>query len=168
MGLDITAYSHLVPVGKHVDDWCENEDHVETYAYDSFPQSFLGIPILSTSTGHDTTLLEGGCYAISDLTETHGFRAGSYSGYNRWRADLQAQFNPERDPDGPFYELIWFADNEGCIGPDAARDLLADFLAHASRYKSEPDQWGDMAAEKYRDWTTACDLAANCGVISFH
>jgi len=180
MGLDITAYSNLKHIGKHekdpaknegedggIDDWCYYEDHIQAFAYDSFPASFRGIPILGTNTSGGAKFIEGGCYEITDETETHGFRAGSYTGYHDWRADLQQQFNPERDPDGPFYELIWFADNEGCIGPDAARDLLADFERHAARYRS-PVSWGKYGREKYADWTRAFRLAADGGVVRFH
>ena len=179
MGLDITAYSHLEHVGKHtkdptrnegepggLDDSCYYAEHVEAYAYDSFPQSFRGIPVLGTSGQGSEKFLVGGCYAITEKTETHGFRAGSYGGYGVWRADLQKQFNPNRDPDGPFYELIWFADNEGTIGPDAAADLLADFREHAEQYK--PGEHKDYFAAKYADWTRACELAADYGLIDFH
>jgi hypothetical protein len=171
MGLDITAYSQLRHVGKHVEGWCDDyEHHVQAYAYDVFPQSFRGIPIVSTKTQEGFmggSFIEGGCFEITDETKTHSFRAGSYGGYNRWRADLQQQFNPDRDPDGPFYELIWFADNEGSIGPDAAKDLLADFREHADSYKSgdEPFDWHRHA---YEDWTRACELAADGGLIHFH
>lgn len=176
MGLDITAYSKLQAVGKHmkdpalnegepggVDDWCYYEDHVTAFAYDSFPASFRGIPVLGKSTGMGEQFLDGGCYAMTDDTATHRFTAGPYSGYNRWRSNLQDQFNPDRDPESPFYELIWFADNEGCIGPDAARDLLADFRERQAVYVSPPG-W----ESKYRDWTRACELAADSGLISFH
>lgn len=165
MGLDITAYSRLTAVGKHVEEWCEDEDHVHAFSYDDFAQSFRGIPILSTGKfGDGSTFLEGGCYAVTDDTKRHGFRAGSYGGYNRWRSNLQAQFNPDRDPEGPFYELIWFADNEGTIGPEAARDLLADFREHAATYVL-PSLW---PSELYGDWTRACELAADAGLIGFH
>jgi hypothetical protein len=167
VGLDITAYSRLRHVGKHVEQWCEDEHHVQAYAYDEFPQSFRGIPVIETDVISRESFLIGGCYSVTDETETHSFRAGSYGGYNRWRADLQQQFNPGRDPDGPFYELIWFADNDGSIGPDAAKDLLADFREHADRYKSgdEPFDWHRHA---YEDWTRACELAADSGLIHFH
>lgn len=171
MGLDITAYSHLVAVGKHTEKWCEDwEHHVEAYAYDCFPQSFLGIPVLTTESHSGEGFLIGGCYAITEATETHDFRAGSYGGYNQWRADLQQQFNPERDPDGPFYELIWFADNEGCIGEIAAAELLADFRAHADRYESRVDpEWvSGYGRQKYADWTRAFELAAAGGLVKFH
>lgn len=176
MGLDITAYSKLELVGKHTEDWCDlYETHVQAFAYDSFPRSFRGIEVV----GNRDSFIEGGCYAFTDGTETHAFRAGSYSGYGRWRNDLAAQFNPapvtfgdrgpcmaEPDPNLPFYELIWFADNEGTIGPEAAADLLADFRAHATAY--EPGASADYFRDKYTDWTRACELAANSGLISFH
>lgn len=162
MGLDITAYSHLTHVGKHTDGWCEDEDHVQAYAYDGFDASFRGIPIL----GIDQQFIIGGCYAVTEQTERYGFRAGSYSGYNVWRDDLRRQFNQATEPDQPFYELIFFADNEGCIGLDAAKDLLADFEQHAGRYR--PAQHEDYFYEKYSDWTRACRLAADGGLVEFH
>lgn len=165
MGLDITAYSNLWRIGAHHDnDWCDSEDHIEVYAYDAFPQSFRGIPVVATK----KDFLYGGCYSTTDKTQTFGFRAGSYGGYGQWRADLQAQFNPQRDPEGPFYELIWFADNEGAIGPDAARDLLADFREHADSYNPYAPGYADHFREKYQDWTRACELAADGGLIDFH
>jgi hypothetical protein len=172
MGLDITAYSQLKHIGWHPFEsdqnegepgpWCYHEGHVQTFSYDCFPQSFRGIPILGTRRLQDGTgILEGGCYAITDGTETHDFRF-SYGGYSAWRANLQEQFNPDRDPDGPFYELIWFADNEGSIGPEAARDLLADFTMHADRY-TLPANWPN----KFSDWIRAFELAADSGLVRF-
>lgn len=190
MGLDITAYSRLRRVGHHVyepsDPWCGNEDHVRAYAYDTFPRSFAGIPMLDAMHGSDgTEFLYGGCYAITPETETHEFRAGSYGGYGNWRRDLARQFNPsgtedggpfggriplEPDPEKPFYELIWFADNEGTIGPEAAANLLADFRAHASDYQPDGPRSMDFnyMVSKYNDWTRACELATVGGLISFH
>lgn len=179
MGLDITAYSHLKAVGKHYDgDWCENENHVSAFAYAEFPQSFRGIPVLSTMQSGGSAFLEGGCYETTDATEEHDFRAGSYGGYNQWRADLQEWFNPLRVTDGPFYELIWFADNEGSIGPEAAVDLLADFREHAAAYAAAhvedpvtgryPAGEGNWYRAKYQDWTRAFELAADGGLVRFH
>jgi hypothetical protein len=166
MGLDITSYSNLSYVGEHTTDWCDDEDHVEAFAYDSFRDSFRGIPIVRTKRIGGTDFLIGGCYAVTDKTETHGFRAGSYSGYGAWRDNLRAQFNPGQEPSGPFYELIWFADNEGSIGELAAAELLADFRHHAGLYVPGGDRpWW---AEKCQDWTRACELAADGGLIRFH
>lgn len=192
MGLDITAYSRLKHVGQHVkdpdlnegepggvDDWCYYDGHVQAFAYDCFPQSFRGIPILGTrkvgSSG--SSFIVGGCYEETPETETIDFHAGSYSGYNLWRQALASQFNPapytagnrgmqEPHPAGPFYELIWFADNEGSIGPDAAADLLVDFREHADRYVL-PEAYRSYP-QVYANWTRACELAADGGLIRFH
>ena len=172
MGLDITAYSNLQHIGRHTMTgiWCDDENHIEAFAYSAFPQSFRGIQVLGEHTTGGSTFLVGGCYTTTDATETHGFNAGPYVGYGHWRAGLQDQFNPDLDPDGPFYELCWFADNEGTIGPDAARNLLADFEEHAARYAPPLKLHNDSrwCRDRYADWTTACRLAANAGLIDFH
>jgi hypothetical protein len=168
MGLDITAYSNLSAAGKHTTGWCEDDNHVTALAYDCFPASFRGITVLATEAHGGDRFLMGGCYALTEHTETHRFRAGSYGGYNAWRADLQRQFNPEPRPDGPFYELIWFADNEGCIGELAAAELLADFRQHAAEYRPPTDDPYGYYVEKYADWTRAFELAADGGLVSFH
>lgn len=187
MGLDITAYSNLRHLGHH--EGADVEDHqydpetldrlhVEAFAYDSFPHALKGVPDLRETKGwSNSTFLSGGCYEITDKTERFDFRAGSYGGYGRWRMDLARQFNPtaiifdsrgssmqEPDPDLPFYELIWFADNEGTIGAATAADLLADFHEHADRYAPAED-WHRA---KYADWTRAFDLAVNGGLVHFH
>lgn len=168
MGLDITAYSQLKSLGKHTqgeERWCQNEDHIIAFAYSDFPHSFRGIPVLAEDhfSGDGTAFLEGGCYEETPDTKTHKFRAGSYMGYGRWRENLARQFNPHTRPEDPFYELIWFADNEGCIGPEAAVDLLADFRAHAGEYQPyfQPQ-------DTYQDWTRAFELAADGGLVRFH
>jgi hypothetical protein len=168
MGLDITAYSHLNPIGLHLDlgTWCEDDDHILVMTYDAFPESYRGLPDL----GRWRDFIVGGCYAITPQTETHRFRAGSYGGYGAWRDDLREQFNPESDPDGAFYELIYFADNEGAIGPEAAADLLKDFEQYANAYAAAHSQGygGDQFRERYDDWTRAFRLAAHGGLVDFH
>lgn len=160
MGLDITAYSNLESVGHTVLPWCEDEDHIETYTYDSFPRSFKGIAVTETS----DDLLHGGCFRATEITETYSFAAGSYGGYNRWRADLQEQFNPNQLTGKPFYELIWFADNEGVIGPEAAAELLHDFHKYDASYFSSSLR----CRQVFDDFAKAAALAADHGLIQFH
>lgn len=178
MGLDITAYSHLQHVGEHekdpalnegepggLRDWCYYENHVQAFAYDCFPGSYRGLPTLWTERG----CFHGGCYETTEQTQTHSFCAGSYGGYNRWRESLAQQFNApvnEPDPAKPFYELIWFADNEGCIGPEAAKDLLVDFREHAEAFQS-PFEFSALG-DAYKHWTRAFELAADGGLVRFH
>ncbi len=167
MGLDITAYTRLRAVGRHTDGWCYEEGHINAFAYDCFPRSFRGIPVAATEVVGGGSMLLGGCYTPTDRTDRFDFEAGSYGGYGMWRDDLRAQFNPDTDPDGPFYELIWFADNEGCIGPEAADDLRRDFVTHVDRYRPPPEH-GRWWVDKYKAWLNACKLAADAGLIRFH
>lgn len=178
MGLDITAYSHLQYVGFCPD---ANEDdheyepesfnrrHVMAYAYEAFPHALAGIPDVRTDHFRSgEQFLSAGCFALTDKTETHAFRAGSYSGYNQWRDHLRQQFNPDTDPAGPFYELIWFADNEGTIGAAASALLLADFRDHASTYTPPASPSPEWWIETYTNWTRAFELAAADGLVDFH
>jgi hypothetical protein len=181
MGLDITAYSNLTYVGHHA-EWADEDAHYdqhhEAYAYLGFPHALLGIPNVSEKQGYSETFLSGGCFETTEKTESYRFRAGSYSGYSRWRQDLAARFNPYRDggrgepdPEKPFYELIWFADNEGTIGQLAAVNLLVDFRQHEAAYQAAHASGtyeGDWFHESYADWTRACELAADGGLIDFH
>lgn len=186
MGLDITAYSNLTYVGHHeVEkpedngichlryDADDNRFHLPAYAYDSFPHALLGLPEVKASPYPD--IVSAGCFAVGEKTESHEFRAGSYTGYNLWRRDLADRFNPYRDggqpsPEGPFYELIWFADNEGTICELAATNLLAEFREHEATYRvaHAGTEMGEYFVQKYADWMRACELAADGGLIDFH
>lgn len=200
MGLDITAYSRLNFIGHHGEpeentfcdlEWDEEEDqrlHLPAYAYTPFPHALLGLPDVRQVHGRYGDFLYGGCYALTPSTVTHGFQAGSYSGYGVWRRGLAALFNPygpkttgsdgmqyDTAPhaEGPFYELIWFADNAGTITTQAARSLLEEFRRHEAAYvadrqkKPDPSQ-AEYDIERYREWMRACELAADDGLIDFH
>ncbi len=171
MGLDIVAYSRLTAMGEHdkdpdlnegerggPQDWCYYDAHVMAYAYDCFPLSFLGLPVLRAG----GEFIYGGCYALTPDTRKVSFQAGSYGGYNRWRDLLAEEYNPQRRESEPFYELINFADNEGCIGPVAAMNLLADFDAVGI------PRHCDVLAGPFHDFQEACRLAADGGLIDFH
>lgn len=184
MGLDITAYSNLSYVGHHEqasEDECSYDEetwervHVEAFAYNSFPHALMGVPNVQSKRAGGEPFLSGGCFAVTSATESHSFRAGSYSGYGQWRSDLAALFNPYREqgspsPERPFYELIWFADNEGTIFTQAATSLLEDFRKHEDAYRHAHVgmKYGDYLVRKYLDWMRACELAAQNGCIDFH
>jgi hypothetical protein len=181
MGLDIRAYNRLAYVGHHEkwdDEDAHYEQHHEAYAYTAFPHALLGVPDVREKRGYSESFISGGCFEVTEKTEDHGFRAGSYRGYNEWRRGLADLFNPYRDggwgepnPEGPFYELIWFADNEGTICELAATNLLADFRQREAEYLAAHSS-GDFSdkydIQSYRNWLRACELAADGGLIDFH
>ena len=177
MGLDITAYSNLRYIGRHAGD--DNYEHhydpktgdqidIEGWAYNDFPHALAG-PYRIEQGKHGLTV---GRFDLTEKTETHRFCAGSYRGYNEWRRELQAAFNPDTERDLPFYELIWFADNEGTILTGAARDLVTDFETQREQFRdfildrhATESQW---FLDRYEDWAHAFKLAAECGLVDFH
>lgn len=158
MGLDISAYSRIRFVhGEDArTDECYDGPHIAVYGED-FPERLDG--------------LVPGCYT-SDLPGIR-FHAGSYEGYNSWRAWL-CQYAlgvqpelvwkaPEDFAGRPFVELVNFADNEGTIGPVTSAKLAKDFANH-----HPPPASDGYYVEKYDEWHRAFTLAANDGCVMFH
>lgn len=157
MGLDITAYSK-VEWAQEYD--CDDEEPYErdlvlAYTNPDFP-------------GREGTIRTG-WYECKG--ESLGFRAGSYSGYNRWREWLSDQalgVEPEHVwkradeyAGRPFFALIHFSDCEGVLGPEVCGGLLADFKA----FQPVGD---DYALDHYAYWTRAMELGADGGMVVFH
>lgn len=174
MGLDITAYEHATLLDDHKspDDWCTHaedagDDHQQAYVYTPFVASAAGLELLVSE--RDITF--GRCYRLHGTTL--GFRAGSYSGYNRWRSQLIAAANQiavDSAATVPFTLLTNFADNEGWIGPIAAAELADQFERHAAAVKRHFGEasYSEYLIEKYDEWAAAFTLAAGTGVVRFH
>lgn len=165
MGLNITAYSNLKSTGKCDLDWepCDEAGHIRAYTHSSFPQSMRGLPAYID---FNDEFVQSNCFVTTTATEAYRFRAGSYSGYGMWRQMLQDTFNPDCESLKPFYELIWFSGCEGAIGPVAAADLFEDFLINnETAVHVDPNGY---FYDKYQDWTQACLLAKQDGLIDFH
>ncbi|HVC76421.1 MAG TPA: hypothetical protein VND96_07885 [Candidatus Micrarchaeaceae archaeon] len=77
--------------------------------------------------------------------------------------DIYANPGPFRDK--PFFELIYFADTEGCIGPLAAADFAADF-AHG-RDTGVRVRLDEADQSLYEDWSRAFTLAGSGGLVCF-
>lgn len=168
MGLDITAYGNLTKVeNPELDDdgyavtprqvrlWCQwSEDH--------WPGRAEGIE-------------RGTVYEYEDAV---GFRAGSYGWYSSWRDWLARVAGYESakavwdnpPPEGPFVELINFADNEGLIGPVVSAKLAKDFqqFRDAAEKTDTDTADGKWFFEQYCKWQQAFELAADNGAVDFH
>lgn len=158
MGLDITAYGSAQPTNPPEDDQDYPSWIVHVFQENGF--------------GHSLRGLSEGWYHVGGTALS--FRAGSYSGYNAWRASLckaalgvdpETVWNDESYADKPFYELIHFSDCEGSIGPDAAADLYADFVEHRERIVAQLDEY---EAAKYDEWLFAFKVASGRGLVEFH
>lgn len=171
MGLDITAYRQLRPV-EHMPE----EDSHEFY-------ELLRVFNIPCYVSRAAPLVEGKFYETD--APMFGFRAGSYSGYNRWRdwlaklagypavLDVGYRTVPTHAAgawaaeSGPFWELINFADNEGVIGSVVATKLAAEFAEYEERAlaASEGEPWWH---EQFQKWRRAFEMAADGGAVSFH
>ena len=97
------------------------------------------------------------------------FNAGSYYGYNAWRAELCKKIlgtyptevwkHPKAYKEFPFYYLIDFVDNDGTIAGDAFKKLQKDFKNHDVIFDDKCD------TEKYQEWKKAM-LKSEC--VVFH
>lgn len=97
--------------------------------------------------------------------ESFGFRAGSYSGYNWWRAKLE-----EFAKGKAFQELINFADNEGVIGPVVSKKLAQNFSENetaAKEFAKTLDD-GEWWINQYYRWKKAFEVASDNGAVDFH
>lgn len=160
MGLDITAYKKLKVVTNPEIDEDRSPVNWETewtpgasmeWSEENFPSRGEGIDPQTVYTWEDE----------------FGFRAGSYSGYNSWRRNL------ERFASGDsFQELINFADNEGVIGFVVSKKLLKDFTENEEKAKEFASilgkEEGDWWLNKYNDWKKAFEMASDSGAVDFH
>ena len=110
------------------------------------------------------------------------FRAGSYSGYGKWRDWLARVAGWESAEDcwdaaktdkhfltRPFALLVNFADNEGIIGPAAAKTLADNFGRH--RRDALATECIDRAwnMSRYDLWHAAFRIAADeAGIVELH
>ena len=174
MGLDIYAYSKIVEETevsanqKRLEELGLTERGEEIYRIETFDaNSYKG--------------LGPGTYFTTDQSESHDFRAGSYSGYNQWRRVLSQTMlgvsvervwtNPDEWKDRPFFGLINHSDCDGAIGGSVAKSLYRDFVRYrhkAAAYQGVPENEDTgWFMEVYEDFLIAFELAADDGILVF-
>lgn len=177
MGLDISMYRKIefVRTPANEDDEPEWQTEVRIWGnLKGFESRFTGAP------------------GIYRYAEGDSFRAGSYSGYNEWREQLARLAGyPARERatlyagarmlhaagaweagGGPFWELIYFADNEGAIGAEVSAKLSRDFVGWRDRAQAFAQTLGPVSyvyfMEVYDDFARAFAMASDGGVVVFH
>ena len=160
MGLDITTYQTVERIG---DVDADSPDDCRNIYFDRADRA---------------DGLTDGLYRVSGKRVE--FRAGSYSGYNAWRAWLCETMlgvlpetvwaNKAVYIGKPFVELIDFSDCDGTIGPEVSAKLAKDFADNIERAQKAvaDDDDGRYYMSKYNQWHAAFALAAGHGVVTFH
>ena len=162
MGLCTTAYEFAEHVPGHTasdDDW--DNDIVRAWAYPEFRRALDGL------VGRDENCAwgVGGQYYRTSGRDVHTHT--SYSGHFNYRGCLARAahgmsyeaFCKRLDPDMAFFDLLWFADNEGVIGPVASRRL-------ADAYAALPDI-GEYWQSRHEALGRSFELAADTGLVVF-
>jgi hypothetical protein len=172
MGLDITAYRHIRAAPRAAVD---SEGY--PVKWEKYGRLF---PNDAAFAGREAGL-KLAPKAVFAWAEELRFRAGSYSGYGEWRDELArlAGYEPVDGlthpyargawdaANGPFWELINFADCEGVIGPVVAAKLVDDFDRYAERAAEHKEGW---FRDLYKTWRDAFAMAADGGdgCVVFH
>jgi len=166
MGLDITAYSHVKKLAKS----CSDED-LEDYEACCKHQHIRARVVPDFA---DRLPSGAGCYKSTPKTKEHRFPAGSYSYYNAWRTRLSqiilnvpaeiVWHNLEEYANQPFFELIYFSDAEGTMGPAASKRLYETFVEFREMVQKEDEYFRRL----YDDMTEAFKLGAQHGLVQFH
>lgn len=165
MGLDITCHEKisLIRSMSLMEYRATNDDDNEETTYLYGCGTTDGIP--------------DGFYRVSG--NKYGFRAGSYGGYNEWRANLARMLGTTdrqiwRNPrPGAFVELIDFSDCEGFLGPKACAKLASDFAQYremAVEFSKtfEIEEEGVYFLRKYDEWARGFEVAGQGGCVHFH
>lgn len=165
MGLDITAYKNIKKLGScelyedYEDQFDEDKTLYITHNNKDFPRMMNGIETNDV-------------YSYED---TYNFRAGTYSGYNRWRewlSKMMIRVSPKRVwdyplrlKDKPFYPLINFTDCDGIIDPDMCKKLHKDFTDNYE--KIVEDSYSRFNVDLYINWFKAFEFASQNGCLVF-
>jgi hypothetical protein len=161
MGLDISAYSKLKPVA-HTND-ALGDDTVRLMDNTNFP-------------GRAAPFTDGH-HAYGEAMDVFSMGYTRYTRWREWLAKLAgypalntgAGAHPHSrgawaQRDGPFWELINFADNEGTIGTVACVKLLKDFNEFEQRAM---DNSSGPEFDHYVDLHNGLRLAVDGGCLKF-
>jgi len=185
MGLDTTAYRHhkLLPDLLEKSNNISDDDYDEFYdslyannqklifAYDNFPHALEGFGVtpfkLDAPWARDSHFLTVG-YASGETGPTTQCSYSTHTVYREALCDyFSVTFGPGLSRELPFYDLIWFADNEGTLGPAACKRLLEDYQTFSVDMLGIAD-YPYHLARYHQQWYDAVSWAAQDGFIDFH
>jgi len=169
MGLDIRAYSNLLKIVPLPED-DEEMEKIYEQAYDLNQVVLYENPHFP---GRAEGLDSGYLYQATE--EPFGFRAGSYSGYGRYRDTLSMfvgmdpgvlREDPIKFENYPFFEQVWFSDCDGFIGPIVSRKLYLDYYFYQEKFQEE-FAGDEYSLFLYDQWKTAFGIAFCNGAVVF-
>lgn len=150
MGLDVILHERVTQVNQCM------------YDYGCF-QAFVIDPLFEKNI---SKLNKNSWYVSEKRTHFFGYSYSTHANFRSFLCELIGkEFNYWRDFHNeldPFHELLYFADNEGCIDWETSNKLYNDFLAYEKEVAKSPFK------EIYYDWLRLFEVAKKEGnVIEF-
>ena len=173
------------------EDYCYDQDHVQTFCYPDQERSMAGLVVPPERFKMGNQEFSGGnWYQVSGETAESNCAYGGHTRFRRrisekvlgmpWDRDSDWFGEYVADPsvflgqvdlgmltDAPFFELLYFADNEGTIGPEAATNLLQDFAEHQETFLAGLPEY-DHLARYWNAWRAMLSVASPAGLIRLH
>lgn len=174
------------------EDYCYEEPHVQAFCYPDQERSMAGLVVPPERFKMGSQEFSGGSwYQVSGETAESSCTYGGHTRFRRrisekvlgipWDRDSGDWFSEYvADPgvflgqvdlgmltDAPFFELLYFADNEGTIGPEAAGNLLRDFVEHEETFLTGLPEY-DRMAHYWHSWRAMLSVAWPAGLIRLH
>lgn len=170
MSLQVYAYAGLilVPGGRH-------DANLDT------PEGMLWALVNPAFPGRAEDLLDGHLYSYDRRVRVLDMSYGGYNDFREWLAKIAGYPTAPREgkgmrhdagcweqTGGPLWELINFADNEGCIGNAVCKKLAQDF----AQLQPRPDAERSIGAFVFKHFFNSLRLgvelaAANNGCLEF-
>jgi hypothetical protein len=161
MGLDVTVYQNiqvLNPTNKEIEDM--DYDFIAFVIDDAFKPRIKN-------------LIEDAFYSGDNVYDDISYAYSYHSRFRNMLGILIGLKNSEwtdgekLKPEMDFFELLWFADNEGCIDWETSEKLYNDFKRNQEK-ANELFGYDEDFIFNYERWTKAFYLGKEKGVIKFH
>jgi len=154
MGLDITVYQKIKKAS-------EKKIKEDAYDFEAF--------VISDCWKDRVKNLEYGQFYVGKSVGSHSTGYGSHRFFRDNLCDVVGIPKTWTEIDGdktkPFYELINFADNEGCLDWEVSENLYDDFVNNREKALKV---FGEDNMYNYDAWTEVFRLGKDKGVVVFH
>lgn len=159
MGLDVSIYQNIKKIELEDDD---SEEFYNSYQFRAF--------VIADEWKYKVKNLVYDAYYSGDAVgPDFGY---AYSAHKYFRDQLASitgdtNWTTEIDETKPYFELLYFADNEGCFDWEISEKLYNDFVDNRELAMSKLG-YDESFVRRYDIWTEIFKYGKNKGVVVFH
>lgn len=159
MGLDVSVYQNIKKVE------LENDDSEEFYEN----QDFRAFVICDEWKYKVKNLVYDSYYTGDVVGPDFGYPYSAHMHFRNQLASITGDMNwtNEVDETKPYFELLYFADNEGCLDWEISEKLYNEFVDNRELAMSKLG-YDEAFVRRYDIWTEIFKLGKDKGVVVFH